>query len=100
MAPFPMIDAFNREVLRAQAVRLDEDTLKMLAEKTGGQYFNAQSVDALAHVYAEIDQLEKTETEGRLYTEYREVFQSLMLPGIACVLAQLALSTTWLRGLP
>jgi len=100
MAPFPVVDAFGREVLQAQPVRLDEETLTSLAEKTGGRYFNAQDTEALADVYAEIDRLEKTETEGRLYTEYREVFQSLMLPGIACVLLQLGLSSTRFRGLP
>ena len=100
MAPFPAIDAFGREVLRAQAVRLDEETLKMLAEKTSGKYFNAENTAALTEVYAAIDRLEKTETEGRLYTEYREFFQSLLLPGIACVLLQVALGATRFRGLP
>ena len=100
MAPFPVVDAFGREALQAQPVRLDEETLKSLAEETGGRYFNAQDTEALAGVYAEIDRLEKTETEGRLYTEYREVFQNLMLPGIACVLLQLGLSSTRFRGLP
>lgn len=100
MAPFPAIDAFGRKVLRAQPVRLDEETLKMLSEKTGGRYFNAQNTEALEEVYAEIDRLEKTETEGRLYTEYREVYQSLLLPGIACVLVQVAFSATRFRGLP
>ena len=71
-----------------------------LADKTGGKYFNAKDTEALADVYAEIDQLEKTETEGRLYTEYREVFQGLMLPGIVCVLLQLVLASTRFRGLP
>jgi len=100
MAPFPAIDAFGREVLRVQAVRLDEVSLKMLSEKTGGQYFSAEDTDALSAVYTEIDRLEKTKTEGRLYTEYREVFQLLMLPGIACVLFQVALGATRFRSLP
>ncbi len=99
-APFPMVDPFGRKVLQSQSVRLDEDTLKMLSEKTDGRYFNAQDVESLTNVYAEIDRLEKTETEGRLYTEYREVFQNLMLPGIACVLLQVVFSTTRFRGLP
>jgi len=99
-APFPAIDAFGRKVLRAQTVRLDEETLKMLSEKTSGRYFNAQNTEALAEVYAEIDRLEKTATEGRLYTEYREAFQTLMLPGIACVLMHIALGSTRFRGLP
>lgn len=100
MAPFPAVDAFGRQVLQAQPVRLDEETLQMLSEKTGGRYFNAQDTDGLAEVYAEIDRLEKTETEGRLYTEYQEIFQSLMLPGLICVLLQIGLSATRFRGLP
>lgn len=100
MAPFPVVDPFGRKVLRGQPVRLDEETLEMLAQKTGGRYFNAKNTEALAEVYAEVDQLEKTETEGRLYTEYREVFQWLLLPGIACILTQIALSATRFRGLP
>ena len=100
MAPYPTTDAFGRTVLRAQPVRLDEETLKMLSQKTGGRYFNAQDTEALTEVYAEIDRLEKTETEGRLYTEYREIFQSLMLPGLACVVLQTMLTATRFRGLP
>ena len=99
-APFPMTDRFGRRVLRPQMVRLDEDTLKGLADKTGGRYFNARDTQSLAEVYAEIDQLEKTQTEGRLFTEYREIFQSWMLPGVACVLLEIALSTTRFRSLP
>jgi Ca-activated chloride channel homolog len=100
MAPYPTTDAFGRTVLRAQPVRLDEETLKMLSQKTGGRYFNAQDTEALTEVYAEIDRLEKTGTEGRLYTEYREIFQSLMLPGLACVVLQTMLTATRFRGLP
>lgn len=100
MAPYPGVDLFGRTVLQAQPVRLDEATLKMLAEKTDGKYFNAKDTTALKRVYEEIDQLEKTETEGTLYTEYREIFQSLMLPGLACILLQVVLSSTWLRSLP
>jgi len=100
MAPYPTTDVFGRKVLRAQPVRLDEEALKALAEKTDGRYFNAKNTESLEQVYAEIDKLEKTETEGRLYTEYREVFQLLMLPGLMCVLLEIALGSTRFRSLP
>ena len=100
MAPYPGVDIFGRSVLQAQPVRLDEATLKLLAEKTDGQYFNAQDTEALKQVYTEIDQLEKTEVEGRLYTEYREVFGFPMVTGVLCVLACIILDATWLRSLP
>jgi Ca-activated chloride channel family protein len=100
MAPFPTVDLFGRQVLQAQPVKLDEEALKALAEKTDGRYFNAQNSESLEQVYEEIEQLEKTATEGRLYTEYREVFQALMLPGLTCVLLSIGLGSTRFRSLP
>jgi len=98
--PFRMVDAFGRERLVAQNVQLDETTLRMLADTTGGKYFNAKDTIALESVYQEIDQLEKTLTEGRLYTEYRELFQWLLLPGLALVVVELCLRSTRFRSLP
>lgn len=100
MAPFPGRDPFGREVLVAQRVELDEATLKMVAETTGGRYFNAKDTDALRGVYAEIDKLEKTTTEGRLYTQYRELYQYLVMPGLGLILLQLVLVSTRFRSLP
>ena len=99
-APFPAVDAFGREALVAQVVRLDEETLKMLADTTGGSYFNAKTTDALEQVYAQIDQLEKSVTEGRLYTQYHELFQSFVFPGLSLVLLEIVLSATRFRSLP
>ncbi len=99
-APFPVTDLFGRQRQMRQMVRLDEETLRTLAETTGGQYFNAKDTDSLENVYAEIDSLEKTVTEGKLYTEYRELYQGFMLPGLGLVLLELILTCTRFRGLP
>ncbi len=99
-APFPDQDAFGRTVFRRQPVRLDEETLTMLAETTGGRYFNARNTDALKNVYAEIDELEKTLSEGRLYTEYRELYQYAMFPGLGLILLEILLASTRFRSLP
>jgi Ca-activated chloride channel family protein len=99
-APFPAIDSFGQHVFIAQTVRLDEETLKMLAATTGGEYFNARDTQALQEVYAEVDQLEKTISEGRLYTEYRELYQRFMLPGLGLVCLELVLASTRFRSLP
>lgn len=37
---------------------LDETTLKLIAEQTGGQYFRATNIDGLAEIYRGIDRLE------------------------------------------
>jgi Ca-activated chloride channel family protein len=99
-APFKMIDPFGREQLVRQPVRLDEASLKMLAETTQGRYFNAKDTNALEDVYHDIDRLEKTELEGRLYTEYRELFQWWLLPGLALIVTELTLRCTRFRSLP
>ena len=52
---------------------------------------NAQTTDALESVYARIDELEKTETEGVLYTRYRELFAWALVPGLALLLGVLVL---------
>lgn len=100
MAPYPGVDLFGRRVLQQQAVRLDEETLKAIADSTDGLYFNAKDTDSLSRVYEEIDQLEKTEVEGQLYTSYREVFGYPLWIGLGCLLTNVLLGTTWLRGLP
>jgi len=99
-APFPVIDHSGRKMLQLQNVRLDEATLEMMAETTGGQYFNAKDTEALQQVYAEIDKLEKTRTEGRIYTQYRELYEYLLLPGLALMLLQVVLVSTRFRSLP
>jgi Ca-activated chloride channel family protein len=99
-APFPIEDEFGEIVYRPRNVRLDEQTLSMLADTTGGKYFNARDTQTLERVYAEIDQLEKTESEGRLYTEYVELYLWFLVPGLALVILETLLSATRFRSLP
>jgi len=46
-------------------IGLDEDTLRKIAETTGGAYFRATNTRALEEIYQQIDKLEKTEAESR-----------------------------------
>jgi len=102
VAPIPVgIDpATGKLVLRNGRVDFDEATLRMIADETGGKYFCARDTEALKHVYAEIDQLEKTPSEGRLYTEYRDLYRWFLLPGLCLVLVQVTLVSTRFRSLP
>jgi Ca-activated chloride channel family protein len=99
-APFPAVDRFGRKVLVAQDVRLDETTLRLLADTTGGQYFHARDTRSLEQVYADIDKLEKTVSEGTTFTEYRELYQWWLASGMAVVLAGIVLRCTRFRSLP
>lgn len=98
--PDPYPDSFGRRVLRQQVFPLDEQTLRQIADTTGGKYYNAQDTESLENVYAEIDRLEKSASEGRLYSEYHELYQYFMLPGLGLILAQVVLASTRFRSLP
>ncbi len=91
LAPFPAIEPFTgRQVLRRIYVEIDEETLKKIADKTGGRYFRATDRDALEGIYAEIDRLERTkitETQYLQYTEHYAMFvvAALILTAVAAV---------------
>jgi Ca-activated chloride channel family protein len=98
--PFPVLDAFGRKMITRQIFPLDEKTLKAIAETTGGRYFNARNTESLKEIYAEIDKLEKTVSEGRLYTQYRELFPFALFPGLGLILLEIVLVSTRFRALP
>ena len=83
-----------------QDVTLDEDTLKSIAESTGGRYFRATDTEGLERIYALIDELEKTKVEVREYTDYEELYPLLLWPALFLLTLDVVLRTTWLRTLP
>lgn len=83
-----------------QYIVIDEESLRDVARMTGGRYFNAKNTQALEQVYAEIDKLEKTEHEGRLYTQYKELYRRPLGAGILLMLLSLVLANTRFRRLP
>ncbi len=78
-------------------VDMDEPTLKAIATATGGQYFRAENEAALAEIYQQIDQLERTEIQIKEYTEYHELFGWLLLPALILGLGYEALDRTIFR---
>jgi Ca-activated chloride channel family protein len=79
---------------------VDDDTLRKIAETSGGQYYSPNNTDALEKVYAEIDRLEKTTHEGRIYTQYKEFYRYPLLIGTAMILLHLLLVNTRFRKIP
>lgn len=81
-------------------VEMDEELMREIATMTGGQYYRATSEQELAQIYAQIDQLEKSEIEITSYKRYGELFYSLVLIAIACILLEFVLRHTLLRTIP
>ena len=112
LAEVPDVDVFTgRTVMRQVQVSIDEETLRKIADVTGGRYYRATDTDSLRKVYADIDKLEKTRTVERRYLQYREIatewthWGRLNLPPLLLVVfvllaAELVLGHTWLRRLP
>jgi len=81
-------------------VDIDEDTLKGIAEKTGGKYYRADNSEAFRQIYEEIDALEKTEVEMQQYTRHEELAAWFMLPALVLLLLEMILNHTIWRKLP
>ena len=98
-APFLVDTIFGKRYVY-QDVDIDEDTLKKIAEATGGLYYRATDTESLKKIYNEIDSLEKTEIRSKEYTEYNEMFHSFLIWGIFLLLIEIFLSQTRLRKIP
>lgn len=77
---------------------LDEETLKDIARSTGGQYFNAQSVEALMQVYETINRLETSKVEVTDYTKYHEKHHSYILAALSIFVLNLLLGMSRWRA--
>ncbi|MEI6127410.1 MAG: VWA domain-containing protein, partial [Pseudomonadota bacterium] len=98
-APF-LVDSFFGKQYVYQKVDLDEETLKEIAQKTGGKYFRATNTEALKNIYKQIDQMEKTEVKIKEYMEYDELFYFFLIPGLCLLLLEVVLANTRLRKIP
>ena len=78
----------------------DEETLRKIADMTGGNYYRADNAEKFRQIYAEIDKLEKTETVVSKYTEFTELFAWFIDAGFALLLLEIVLAQTVLRKLP
>ena len=61
---------------------IDEVALKKIASVTGGKYFRATDVKALSSIYAEINDMEKSEIQVNRYTQYKELYGWFLIPAV------------------
>ena len=85
-----------REVL----TYLDEDTLKQIANGTGGRYFRATDTPALRQIYREIDKFEKTKFETIRSTAHEELAVYFLIPAVLLLGIEILLGNTLLRKVP
>jgi len=99
-APVPVPGRGGRVVLQRAYVEIDEETLRKIAERTGGRYFHAANAEALADVIEEIDRLERSEITEIRYLEYEHHYAGFVSAALILIAASALLSGTVLRRLP
>jgi len=93
-------DFFGSRMVNPSA-DLDEDTLKAIAERTGGTYFRtyfrARDAQALARIYEQLDELEPVESDQEAVRPVDELFHWPL--SIAFLLALAAVVAAMLPGM-
>ena len=77
------MDMFGRKRYQMMDVNIDEETLKEIADISGGAYFQATDNASLSSIYEQIDRLEKTVIEETQYEKKYEEFFPLALIAIS-----------------
>jgi Ca-activated chloride channel family protein len=78
-------------------LNVDEESLRRMAEITGGTYGSARDTEALAASYTAIEELEKTRVEGRVFTRYDEWAPYVLAAAAAALALEVALRATIFR---
>lgn len=79
---------------------IDEETLKKIAQLTGGEYFRAKDEKILKRIYQKISELEKTEIKVKEYINYQELFGYFLFLGFGFFLAEIVLANTRYGKIP
>jgi Ca-activated chloride channel homolog len=90
LVPYPVIDQSGNKSYQLLKMGFNEDSLREIADKTGGSYYTASDKKTLEGVFAEIDRLEKSKVETPVYIVKKEFFLfplglALLLVGCAWV---------------
>lgn len=95
------IDLGNGEsVLRTIRADLDENLLRKIAERTGGQYFRATDAASLAKIYEQIDRLSRSSFAEPRFAAYEQYYDYFVSAAMIAIVLALALRGTVLRRLP
>jgi Ca-activated chloride channel family protein len=100
MAPFPVGRVGGQVYYENVEVRIDEETLKKVADISGGEYFRATNTRTLAEIFGEIDKLEKTKIEVEKIAQYHDLFPWFVIAGLSLLGIEIVASQTVWRRLP
>jgi len=100
-AETPYAQGFGGELLyKPMPVTIDEESLKKVAQMTGGKYFRATDNDVLTSIFNEIDKLEKTKIDVKNFTNTQDNYMPWAWALLLLVLLNLTINYTVLRRIP
>ncbi|CAN5191144.1 hypothetical protein BH18CHL2_BH18CHL2_10890 [soil metagenome] len=85
---------------RGGGIPVDEQLMRRISEMNGGQYYRVTDEAALAEVYRDIEQLEKTRVGVRKSTEYEDAYLPFLLAGALLLIVEGVLAATAFRRAP
>jgi len=97
-ADMPVNTIFGQQLQKVE-VKIDEETLKTISQKTGGMYFRATDNNSLKQIYEEINKLEKDKIREKLMRYKDEKFMQFLIPAILLLLLEMLLRLFVFRNL-
>jgi Ca-activated chloride channel family protein len=79
---------------------IDEETLRKIADITGGLYFRAEDGEGLQEIYDTINKLERSQVEVKTFTRYQELAIWFILPAVLFLTLEIMLRRTLFRTIP
>lgn len=99
VAPYPMPVAGGYQDVNIQ-VDIDDETLRAIADATGGNYYRATNTKELRRIYSDIDKLERSKLNVKQFSKTYEAFQPFALMALLTLLLEVLLRMTYLRKNP
>ena len=99
-APYPAVDIFGNQTVVMAEVEIDEKLLRDISERTGGEYFRAEDNEALSEIYAQINEMERSEVQVTKHTTYDELYLWWVVLALLLLAAEFVVERIVLNRLP
>ncbi len=98
-APYPVQTPFGTQ-MQQMKVQIDENLLKKIADKTGGEYFRATNNRKLKEIFKQIDKLEKSKIDVQEFKKKHEMFFPFALLAFIFFITEITLRYLYFKRMP
>lgn len=97
---FPVPSPFGGTRYVTQRSEIDEATLNLIADTTGGMFFRATDLASLQNVYEQIDAMEKVRIDVEQFMRFEEKFPGFVWLGLAALMLEKLLAVVRWGSVP